>query len=329
MKKFLKPGYVYINFREKIKAFQSIIAEAKPLINTEKSTSLCQLGDDLIDVARFSHNVTVKEHNLIPRTGKNAMPQQSIVFSCSPYELSLLILEIFTKKLERSLKLKTNIEKIVAMVKAAEDVQAFPDCQALSYLLKIDGSASPFFMEADKNSPINVFYQQNKQIAESSDISIRFDESYFMLRGDNSVMQIPTSSIFDENERYMYYNLSHRTAIRDYINLKMSEKRVVVINGVSYCSAQFEGRDCLETKSESYQEIANLTGMLIINTKQPIFPNEWATREVELINLYRLGGSAIDTILSVYDMGTFNGFPTKCKQIEQVEYSLDKKRLSF
>jgi hypothetical protein len=183
----------------------------------------------------------------------------------------------------------------------------------------------PFSIEGRKGTEAYKLKQEYQEVADRSDIYLRFDEFYVVIRKQNGETCIPSQVLLDQTNPLTSGDLWHRQFIRDEVSALVGAKKGFVFNGIEYHpQSSTEGRIDTYTASGSVSsELVNILGVQTIN-EQMIIPTEWAIKEIDLVRRHREGDlTATESFLEKYSgWGSSEHASTKKDKLEHVNYVL-------
>ena len=183
----------------------------------------------------------------------------------------------------------------------------------------------PFSIEGKKGTEAHKLKQQYQEVADRSDIYLRFDEFYVIIKKQNVETFIPSQVLLDQTNPLTFGDLWHRQSTRDEISALVTDKGRFVFNGVEYSpQSSAEGRiDSYTAFGSVPSELVNILGVQTIN-EQIIIPNKWAIEEIDLVRRHREGDlTATESFLEKYSgWGSSEHKSTKRDKLDHVNYVL-------
>ena len=186
-------------------------------------------------------------------------------------------------------------------------------------------------MEDRKGTKAHKLKQQYKEIAERSDIHLRFDEFYLIMKVLNTETtrvehMIPAKILLDQSNPLTAYSLLFRQSVRDGIAEIVGVKGRFVFNRTEYTP---QDAGIYKASGEVPQEFANILGVLTIN-RQRTEPAEWARQETELVRKYRQGERVADDFFAKYTgWGSSEYKSTREDKLTHLDHALSPKDSLF
>jgi len=173
------------------------------------------------------------------------------------------------------------IRKLRSVVKAHDENGVKDFVSEASLQIEIKKDTHDF--EDDTRTEAGRRNQINKQIAERSDMYVRFDGSYLDGKVDRGLHCFPFEYISDPKHQLSRDGLRTRTEVRDFIEKNLKAKGEIVINGVTI--KEEKGR--IVSDSPVLLWVINLFAQPILSGGKVLEPEEWAIKEREMVDDYR------------------------------------------
>lgn len=191
-------------------------------------------------------------------------------------------------------------------------------------VFKPEGS---FSIEGREGTEAYKLKQRYQEVADRSDVYLRFDEFYVVAKKQNGETCIPAQVLLNQTNPLTSGNLWNRQSIRDNLSDFVNTNGRFVFNGVEYTPkfSKKGGVDSYTTSSNALKELVNILGIPAING-QAITPYRWATEEVDLVRRHREGDlSATESLLEKYSgWGSSEHKSTKRDKLDHVGYVLKR-----
>lgn len=182
----------------------------------------------------------------------------------------------------------------------------------------------PDSIEITKETEAYELREQNKKIAEASDIYLRFDEFYIVVNGNGRQHLIPSSVLLDEDVILTSGNLYHRQSLRREISNLVDHMDEFIFNGTTYSLDR--SKQIFHSVGEVIKPLVNILGIPVSDRNGFIeHPDAWAIRELELIKQYRTEKEEIVAIIMQEYEGFENrgGISTQQEKLFNLEHAIN------
>ena len=220
------------------------------------------------------------------------------------YDMVVITIQRVSEAYNRNGKLAPS-NRIAVMRNVMRAINNSPMRQLASAAIgKVSDRIRAYEIETNPKHQVGMLVQFNEEVAARSDISLRFDESYFDFSGDNFSKSIQAKFILDEAHHATLAGVAWRQKLRDEIERIASEKGSVIINGTTYTPRTISDDECYVADSAS-KAMANLLGKPIVPPNTPLVrPDYWINIEIGRVAAYRSNPSAftaLEHLLKYYE----------------------------